>query len=106
MIIEAANGPTSADADEILARRGITVYPDILSNAGGVVVSYFEWAQNLQSLYWEEDDVNRMLEKVMVRSYYDVKKTSEEHGVSLRLGAYITALKRLTGAAKLRGIFP
>lgn len=106
MIIEAANGPTSADADEILARRGITVYPDILSNAGGVVVSYFEWAQNLQSLYWEEDDVNRMLEKVMVRSYNDVKKTSEEYGVSLRLGAYITALKRLTGAAKLRGIFP
>lgn len=106
IVIEAANGPTSADADEILSERGIEVYPDILSNAGGVVVSYFEWAQNLQSLYWEEADINRMLEKVMVRSYVDVEKCSSEYGVSLRLGAYITALKRLTGAAKLRGIFP
>ncbi len=106
IVIEAANGPTSADADEILSERGIEVYPDILSNAGGVVVSYFEWAQNLQSLYWEEADINRMLEKVMVRSYADVEKCSSEYGVSLRLGAYITALKRLTGAAKLRGIFP
>ena len=106
IIIEAANGPTSVEADAVLASRNIDVYPDILSNAGGVVVSYFEWAQNLQSLYWEEADINRMLEKVMVRSYADVEKCSSEYGVSLRLGAYITALKRLTGAAKLRGIFP
>ena len=86
--------------------RGIEVYPDILANAGGVVVSYFEWAQNLQSLYWEEDDVNRMLDKVMVRAFGDVVKCAEDYNVTLRLAAYITALKRLTEAAKLRGIFP
>ena len=106
IIIEAANGPTSVEADAVLAARNIDVYPDILSNAGGVVVSYFEWAQNLQSLYWEEADVNRMLDKVMVRAFGDVEKTAEEYGVTLRLAAYITALKRLTRAAKLRGIFP
>lgn len=106
IIIEAANGPTSVEADAVLASRKIDVYPDILSNAGGVVVSYFEWAQNLQSLYWEEADVNRMLDKVMVRAFGDVEKTAEEYGVTLRLAAYITALKRLTRAAKLRGIFP
>lgn len=106
IIIEAANGPTSVEADAVLASRNIDVYPDILSNAGGVVVSYFEWAQNLQSLYWEEGDVNRMLDKVMVRAFGDVEKTAEEYGVTLRLAAYITALKRLTRAAKLRGIFP
>lgn len=106
IIIEAANGPTSVEADAVLASRNIDVYPDILSNAGGVVVSYFEWAQNLQSLYWEESDVNRMLDKVMVRAFGDVEKTVEEYGVTLRLAAYITALKRLTRAAKLRGIFP
>lgn len=106
IIIEAANGPTSVEADAVLASRNIDVYPDILSNAGGVVVSYFEWAQNLQSLYWEEADVNRMLDKVMVRAFGDVEKTAEEYRVTLRLAAYITALKRLTRAAKLRGIFP
>lgn len=106
IIIEAANGPTSVEADAVLASRNIDVYPDILSNAGGVVVSYFEWAQNLQSLYWEEADVNRMLDKVMVRAFGDVEKTAEEYGATLRLAAYITALKRLTRAAKLRGIFP
>ena len=106
IIIEAANGPTSVEADAVLASRKIDVYPDILSNAGGVVVSYFEWAQNLQSLYWEEADVNRMLDKVMVRAFGDVEKTAKEYGVTLRLAAYITALKRLTRAAKLRGIFP
>ena len=106
IIIEAANGPTSVEADAVLASRKIDVYPDILSNAGGVVVSYFEWAQNLQSLYWEEADINRMLDKVMVRAFGDVEKTAEEYGVTLRLAAYITALKRLTRAAKLRGIFP
>ena len=106
IIVEAANGPTSVEADEILKSRGIEVYPDILANAGGVVVSYFEWAQNLQSLYWEEDDVNRMLDKVIVRAFGDVVKCAGEYNVTLRLAAYITALKRLTGAAKLRGIFP
>ena len=106
IIVEAANGPTSVEADEILKSRRIEVYPDILANAGGVVVSYFEWAQNLQSLYWEEDDVNRMLDKVMVRAFGDVVRCAEDYNVTLRLAAYITALKRLTGAAKLRGIFP
>ncbi len=106
IVIEAANGPTSVDADSVLAGRGIDVYPDILANAGGVVVSYFEWAQNLQSLYWEEEDVNRMLDKVMVRAFRDVKAAADEYRVTLRLAAYITALKRLTRAAKLRGIFP
>jgi glutamate dehydrogenase (NAD(P)+) len=106
LIVEAANGPTTREADEILHDRGILVIPDILANAGGVVVSYFEWAQGLQSLYWEEAEVNRRLESVMTRSFQSVWDLSAEQQVSLRRGAFILAVERVAGAIRSRGLFP
>ncbi len=106
LVIEGANGPTTPDADRILEERGITVIPDILANAGGVVVSYFEWVQNIQSLTWDEDEVNANLERIMLRACGEVWQQAAEKDASLRMGAYMTALKRLVAAKKIRGIFP
>ncbi len=105
-IVEAANGPISPDGDRILDERGITVVPDILANAGGVVVSYFEWVQNLQEYMWEECDVNCRLERIMTNAFNEVWDLAGEKGVTLRIGAYMSALKRVVGAKKLRGVFP
>ena len=105
-IVEGANGPLTPEADGILDEMGVVVVPDILANAGGVVVSYFEWVQNLQSFRWEEDYVNDMLERTMVHAFDEVWEIAHEKGASLRMGAYISALKRVVGAKKLRGIFP
>ena len=105
-IVEGANGPVAADADEILENRGIVVAPDILANAGGVIVSYFEWVQNLQSLMWDETHVNEMLEVQITKAFNDVWDMSQSHQSSLRLGAYMVALNRIIGAHKLRGIYP
>ena len=105
-IVEAANGPTSVEADAILAQRGITVVPDILANAGGVVVSYFEWVQNIQSLMWEEKEVNRHLEEIMVRAFEEVWSICKEKQVTMRMAAYMSALKRLITAKHFRPIFP
>ena len=106
IIIEGANGPTDVDADEIFRRRGIFLVPDILANAGGVVVSYFEWVQNLESFMWDLDQVNKTLEKIMIKAFYEVVETKEAYQTSMRMGAYMTALKRLVAAKKIRGIFP
>lgn len=105
-IVEAANGPTSVEADAILTQRGITVVPDILANAGGVVVSYFEWVQNIQSLMWEEKEVNRHLEEIMVRAFEEVWSICKEKQVTMRMAAYMSALKRLITAKHFRPIFP
>lgn len=106
MIVEAANGPTTLDADQILEDQGVTVVPDILANAGGVVVSYFEWVQDLQCFFWDEDEVNRNLKRIMVRSFKEVWDFSQERAVSLRLGAYMLAVDKVAGAVRARGIFP
>lgn len=106
IVVEGANGPTTVDADGILERSGRTVVPDILANAGGVVVSYFEWVQNIQSLMWDEEEVNRALEKIMIRSFNDVWERANGNKTSLRLGAYMVALDRLVRAKKIRGVFP
>lgn len=106
VIVEGANGPTTADADKILNERGIIAAPDILANAGGVIVSYFEWVQNIQNLYWDEDEVNRNLERIMNRAFEDVYALSQEKKVSLRLAANMIALKRIVAVQKIRGIFP
>lgn len=103
MIIEAANGPTTVEADEILNKKNIIVCPDILANAGGVVVSYFEWVQNIQSLSWDLDDVNTMLSKIMLKAFGEVEAVSKENKVTLRVASYMVAIKRITTAAKLRG---
>lgn len=106
LIVEGANGPTAAEADEILNERGIIVVPDILANAGGVIVSYFEWVQNLQNFGWDLENINNTLKKIMVKSYGQVRQIAGEEGVSFRIAAYMLALKRLSAATRIRGIYP
>jgi glutamate dehydrogenase (NAD(P)+) len=106
MIIEAANGPTTPEADLILNERGIPVVPDILANAGGVTVSYFEWVQDLQRFFWEEDEINKRLESIITRAYRAVCDKAEEQQVSLRLGSYLLAVARVAEATEVRGVYP
>jgi len=106
LVVEAANGPTSPDADRILERRGVIVVPDILANAGGVTVSYFEWVQDIQSFFWEENEINSKLERVMRKAFDQVVEQAAGHGVSWRLGAYLVAVKRVADATAVRGIYP
>lgn len=105
-IVEAANGPTTEEADAILEKRGITLIPDIFANSGGVIVSYFEWVQNIQELTWDRDQVNEMLEKLMTRSFQSLLDVVEECHCTLRMAAYIVALRKLVTAEKMKGIFP
>jgi glutamate dehydrogenase (NAD(P)+) len=102
-IIEAANHPISASADAALERRGITVLPDILANAGGVIVSYFEWAQNIQQFRWDEARVNGELERILLAAYRSVRETSQQHGLTMRRAAYRIAVDRVARAIQLRG---
>ena len=105
-LVEAANGPTSVEADGILGKRNIVLVPDIFANSGGVIVSYFEWVQNIQELTWEIEQVNRMLRDVMRKAFDDIWATKEECNCDLRKAAYITALRRLVYAQEIKGIFP
>jgi glutamate dehydrogenase (NAD(P)+) len=106
IIVEGANGPTTKDADEILDNKGIIVIPDILANAGGVVVSYFEWVQNGQSFMWDEEYINNNLEKIMKKAFTEVWDVHIEKEVPLRMAAYMVALHRIVKAKKLRCVFP
>jgi glutamate dehydrogenase (NAD(P)+) len=105
-IVEAANGPTTPEADEILHDRGIVIVPDILANAGGVVVSYFEWVQNMQGFFWEESEVNHHLERIMVQGFQKVWEYSQHARVPMRLAAYMLAVNEVANAIYVRGIFP
>jgi glutamate dehydrogenase/leucine dehydrogenase len=106
IIAEGANGPTVPEADEILQSNGVFVIPDILANAGGVTVSYFEWVQNIQEFFWSEEDVNRRLGEIMVRSFHEVLKVVQDHKVTPRLGAYMLAVGRVAEAIEFLGLYP
>jgi glutamate dehydrogenase (NAD(P)+) len=106
LIIEAANGPTDPDADRIFNDAGIMVVPDILANAGGVTVSYFEWVQDLQRFFWAENEINDRLETIMKRSYRAVAQKASEQESNMRMGAYLLAVARVAEATELRGVYP
>ena len=106
IIAEAANGPVTPMADDILHRKGVFVVPDILANAGGVTVSYFEWVQDLQNFFWEEGEVNKKLEVIMKRAFREVHETSQKYRVNMRVAAYILAVGRVAEATLVRGLFP
>jgi len=105
-VIEGANGPTTPQADAILRENGILVVPDVLANAGGVTVSYFEWVQDLQAFFWTEEEVNAKLEQIMTRAYAQVQAAARRHDCDLRTGAYIVGIRRVAEATLARGIYP
>jgi len=105
VIIEGANGPTAAGADEILDKKGVFVVPDILANAGGVTVSYFEWVQDRDGWFWTEDLVNQRLEEIMVNSFNNVLEVSKRYNVNMRIGAYTLAIERVAAVHRMRGMY-
>lgn len=105
LIVEGANGPISADADDIIAGNGIRVIPDILANSGGVIVSYFEWVQDRIGYFWDEDDVNSRLNRLMTEAFDNVYNTAVEYNTTFRLGAYVYAIDKVSRVLKLRGIY-
>ncbi|MDD5362632.1 MAG: Glu/Leu/Phe/Val dehydrogenase [Ignavibacteria bacterium] len=105
LIVEGANGPTAANADSIIERKGIMVIPDILANSGGVIVSYFEWVQDRLGYFWDEDDVNNRLNRMMREAFETVYKTAMNYNTTMRLGAYIYAIDKVSKVLKLRGIY-
>ena len=106
IIVEGANGPTTPEADAILYDKGILVVPDIVANAGGVVVSYFEWVQNIQHIFWDLDEVNQKMESIMVGSFAEVTQLAREEGVSMRDAAMLLAVGRVVEAMRVRGVYP
>ncbi|GBC95431.1 Glutamate dehydrogenase [bacterium HR16] len=106
VIIEGANGPTTPEADRILNEAGVFLVPDILANAGGVIVSYFEWVQDLQSFFWSEDEVNQRLERVLINAFEEVARTAKTRKVDMRTAAYIIGVGRVADAIITRGIYP
>jgi glutamate dehydrogenase (NAD(P)+) len=106
LLVEGANGPVTPKADLILSEKGVLVVPDIVSNAGGVIVSYFEWVQDLQSFFWEASEVEQRLHRLMVHAFQEVVAYAEREKISLREGAYMLGVSRVAEAVRARGIFP
>jgi glutamate dehydrogenase (NAD(P)+) len=105
IVCEGANGPTTQEADDILDARGVFLVPDILANAGGVSVSYFEWVQDRMGYFWSENEVNERLQQIMDRSFDDVYRTAEEHKVSMRIAAFMLAITRVVKVLEMRGLY-
>jgi glutamate dehydrogenase (NAD(P)+) len=106
LVVEGANGPTTPEADEVFRRRNVMLVPDILANAGGVTVSYFEWVQDLQSFFWSEHEVNHKLEAIMHKAFREVLATREEKKLDMRMAAYVQAVQRVAAATRDRGLYP
>ena len=106
LVVEGANGPTIPAADDLLAQKGVTVVPDVLANAGGVSVSYFEWVQDFSSFFWTEDEINERLDRIMREAFQSLWDVKEQHGVTLRTAVYIVACTRVLEARALRGLYP
>jgi glutamate dehydrogenase (NAD(P)+) len=106
MICEGANGPVTPDADAILEDKGVLILPDVLANAGGVVVSYFEWVQGLQEFFWKEDEVNIRLSEIVARAFSETWQVYEDRGVSMRMAAYGLGVLRVAEASEIRGLYP
>lgn len=106
LVIEGANGPTTPAGDAVLKERGVSVVPDLLANAGGVTVSYFEWVQDLQNFFWEEAEINEKLDKIMVKAFNEVVETSRKENVDLRMAAQMIAAQRVAEATLVQGLFP
>jgi glutamate dehydrogenase (NAD(P)+) len=106
VIAEGANGPTTPEADRVLEDKGVFVIPDILANAGGVVVSYFEWVQGLQAYFWSYEEVDQKLERLMRKAFLEVYELAQKKKLSMRLAAHMIAVSRVAEATKLRGIYP
>ena len=106
LVVEGANGPTSVEGDQILGERGIPVLPDILTNAGGVTVSYFEWVQDLGRLFWDRDEIRRRLADKLSDAFDRVWGVSQERGISLRDAALVAAIREVSGALEARGVYP
>ena len=106
MLIEGANGPTTPAADDVLAERGITVVPDVIANAGGVTVSYFEWVQDFSSFFWSEEEITQRLEQIMLGAYARVWDIAQAKRLPLRTAAYIIACERVLDARRIRGLYP
>ena len=106
MIIEGANGPTTPAADDILQDRNVLVLPDVIANAGGVTVSYFEWVQDFSSFFWDEDEINARLVKIMKNAFAGIWAVAQDQKVSLRTATFIVACKRILHTRELRGLYP
>jgi glutamate dehydrogenase (NAD(P)+) len=106
MVIEGANGPTTPEADDILHERNVLVVPDVIANAGGVTVSYFEWVQDFSSFFWTEDEINARLVRIMKEAFAAVWQVAQDNQVSLRTATFIVACKRILQARELRGLYP
>ncbi len=106
VIVEGANGPTTPEADKVLFENGIFLVPDILANAGGVTVSYFEWVQNMQALFWTEEDINKRLSDIMSRSFAEVYDIAQRHRINMRQAAYMVAIARVAEVQRVRGLYP
>ena len=106
ILVEGANGPTTPAADDILVDKGVFIVPDVLANAGGVTVSYFEWVQDFSSLFWTVDEINHRLDRMMREAYRAIRDTAKHHNITMRTAAFVIACTRILEQRKVRGLYP